>query len=655
MATGANNISLVSLRGGFNDTTPSHLLPDDQCVQANNVEFFYSALGERRAGCHLFDLTNSTLGTCAAIATLVYWYPTNDILHPDMWAVGVTPGSASVIAYFDSDAGSTGGAWQNPITPADALPTTAPSIYQIKAQSLGNNFGSLLFWAYASAVDRLHVWDQNNGSLLRRAGISQPVAAPTAANEGSGSFPAIKRYYRVRFDREAGVGALVTTRSEPSASVAFTPSGSGAGVTVTRPAAPGDGETHWEIEASLDNATFYSIYQSIAVATTTFNDTYDPTTGGFAAATGAFLSEAIGAYLTQPSAKFIGVDGDRILLGGHWTDQTRQSTVWWSPTQADPGVGNSERQPIVTTGGQPINTSLTLDNFEGGPLTGISNAINGTWYAFKWSRIYQLTRTGDVVTAYAATLLSGSRGAIPGSIFSGMDENGSPCIYFLDPLVGPSRIGFQGLQVITGLRNTWQRVNLNASIVCHGIYYPYKQQVHWWLAVDGALFPNFKIVLQVSEIQQTNNWGGASRGWSTATGKIATAYCSTVISEEAVVNGTQTLSGRPFVGLPGPDFIQRCDVDTVDNGVPYVATITTRPYLLNGLLNRWGAMNAALLAAAQSGQQIVVRLIRDFGLEQSQAVTISLAPTATESEIIAFLDNLAISGARAIQFQFSDV
>jgi hypothetical protein len=66
-------------------------------------------------------------------------------------------------------------------------------------------------------------------------------------------------------------------------------------------------------------------------------------------------------------------------------------------------------------------------------------------------------------------------------------------------------------------------------------------------------------------------------------------------------------------------------------------------------------MNAALLAVAQSGQQIVVRLIRDFGLENSQAITVNLSPTATESEIIAFLDNLVISGARAIQFQFSDV
>jgi hypothetical protein len=658
MAQTLQDLALVSLRGGQNDTTPPHLLPDDQCVQATNVEFFLSAIGERRLGTVSFD--SSPFVGSQSIVHLKTWFPKNNPQVPYMWAVGATPGAASVIAYWQSD--TTTPTWSNAVTPADALPTVAPYIYQIASQALGNTFGSLLFWAYKSAVDRLHVWDQTNGTVLRRTGLAQPATAPTAANEGGGAFPAIKRYYRIRFDRQGGAGSTVTVRSEPSLSVAFTPSGGGAGVTITRPALLGEGETHWEIEASLDNATFYSIYQSIAAATTTFNDTYDPTVGGYAAAAGAFLSEAIGAYLLQPSAKFLAVDGDRILLGSHVTDTTRQSSVWWTPTQADPGVGNSERLPIVTTGGLPITNNLVLDNYEGGGLTGISNAINGVWYAFKWGRIYQLTRTGDVVTAYAATTLSNSRGAMPGSIFSGVDENGSPCIYFLDPMMGPSRIGVQGLQVLTGLRTTWARVNLTATadssgqhaVRTCGIYYPAKQQAIWWVPVDGSNVPNLRLTLQVSEIQATNNWGGAARGWSTATGLMSNAYCVTTYPEQVVLNGLPTWSERPFIGLPGPNLIQRCDVGSTDNGVPYVATITTRPYLINGLLNRWGVMDAGFLATAITGSQVVVRLIRDFGLENSVPITVSLSPTANESEVIAILDNMAMSGARSIQFQFSD-
>jgi|TARA_R110000744_G_scaffold42953_1_gene96504 hypothetical protein len=44
------DFSISSLRGGMNDTDPAISLPDDQCVLAENVEFFDSMLGERRKG-----------------------------------------------------------------------------------------------------------------------------------------------------------------------------------------------------------------------------------------------------------------------------------------------------------------------------------------------------------------------------------------------------------------------------------------------------------------------------------------------------------------------------------------------------------------------------------------------------------------------------
>ena len=47
-ASGA--LEVLSLRGGMNDTDPANNLADDQCTLAQNVEFFYSMLGERRAG-----------------------------------------------------------------------------------------------------------------------------------------------------------------------------------------------------------------------------------------------------------------------------------------------------------------------------------------------------------------------------------------------------------------------------------------------------------------------------------------------------------------------------------------------------------------------------------------------------------------------------
>ena len=173
--------------------------------------------------------------------------------------------------------------------------------------------------------------------------------------------------------------------------------------------------------------------------------------------------------------------------------------MYWSPVGNDPGLGNAERQPIVTTGGQPIVTSLALDNYTGGPLTGISNAINGSIYAFKYGRIYMLTRTQDDTLAYNVPLHEHvARGHQGQHLRQGADESGAPCVYFLDPTYGPSRVSSGGIQTLEGLRSTWLRVNLNAAqVVATGCYYKYKRQAHWWVAADGADAPTLKLINQI--------------------------------------------------------------------------------------------------------------------------------------------------------------
>lgn len=618
-------IVLTSLTGGMNDTLPPSALPDDQCVLAENAEFFASKLGERRNGCGPLSITSSGLTGQAAIVHLSEWFPSNSILAAEWWAIGSTVGVSTAVARRST------GTWA-PVVPSDAILTSAPDVYSIGAQTLGPKH----FFSYSSAVDRMHVWDQ---TTLRRAGLAQPAAAPTGANEGAGAYASI-RYFRVRYTKQSGT--TIQVRSEPSVALTFTPSGAGAGTTITRPALLGESETHWEVEASKDNATFYRI-ATVAIATTTYNDETAYATGYAAAGT---LSEDIGTYLLLPSARFLAVDGDRLLLGGHWTDTSKQSTISWTPVSNDPGVGNDERLPLA------VDNTVPLDNNEGGPLTGISSAIDGTWYAFKWSHIYRMVRTGDVTRAYTVLTLTKAFGAVPGSIFKGLDGNGAPCIYFTDPMVGPARISSEGVQIMTGLRTTWARVNLTASIVARGVYYPLKQQAHWWLAVDGADVPTLKIVSQVSEVRPSGD-GMLSGGWSTATGRIAQAYTVALFTESISVNGIVTLSARPFIGLTSADFIQRCDTGTTDAGTAFVATIRTRPYIVAGLLNRWGAMTGALLATANASLSVVVKFIRDFGLETTQ-VTTPLAATGSETHVIKRLTSLSMSGATAIQIEFTD-
>lgn len=635
-------LPIVSLRGGFNDTDPQHLLANDQCTIANNVEFFHSSLGERRRGCEALSMTSSSLDDETVIVHLSEFFPTTSVTAPEMWGFSATAGTSVSIARRNS------GVW-NPVVPTDAVDTAAPDIYKIVAATLNSKH----YFAYHSAVDRLHVWD---GTTLRRTGLAAPGAAPTGADSGGAGTYSTIRYYRVRYVVLSGTTVL--RRGEPSAVLTATPDGAHASYTITKPATISEGETHWELEASADNATFYRIARTV-VGTTTYVDSAAPSTY----ATTGVLSESVGAYLLQPSAKFVGVDGDRLVWGGHFTDATLKSTVGWSPVLADPGAGNDERSPIVDTGGTDIANTKNLDPTDGGELTGISDSVNGAWYAFKWNHIYRMSRTNDETDAYEAITISKARGAIPGSILSGIDELGRACIYFIDPQFGPSRLGLFGLQTIRGVRTTWRRANTLASKVqARGVYYQDKQQIIWVVATDTNDSPTLGLKLQVTETRSDSGDGssageGASRGWSLFDGKLATAYAMTIFHE--VVSGdpspaVYTLRARPFGGYTSPDFIQRWDVGTTDNGTTFRAVIRTKPFIVAGLLQKWGALVGTLLAVSNAGLSVVVKLIRDFGKETSDPVTTDLLPEFSEPIVVKDFDNLHMSGARAIQVEFSD-
>lgn len=729
MASGPSDIVISSLSGGLNDTDAPQDIENDECVQAENVEFFDGPCGNRRLGTTALDLTSSGLTSEAGIVHISQWFPTNVITLPEFIAVAATPSTSVSVGRRD-----TAGVWHT-LTPSDAINNTAPDVFGITAQPLdANNFIS-----YRSAQNRLHVLDTS--ANWRRAGLAAP-AAPTAANQGSGSYNG-KRYFRVRYVVMSG--STVLRRSEPSTSLAFTPSGTGASARVTKPASISEGETHWELEASEDDANYYRIARTV-VGTTTFDDTssssktfpaprgagapvsndgtaityvllsdqaaalnltgtvsngsygdpagtiagrgwigytsadvYIPLTGFTgtwtrgqkyyaspdvatameAASSGdsanyeavGTLSDAVGAYLTIPSAKFIIVDGDRLVYGGHWTDASLQSTVGWTPVTGDPGVGNSERAPIVTTGGDNITTTVDLDNYDGGALTGMAGSAYGTWYAFKWQRIYGAVRTGNVTKAYDIDTMSTSKGAIPGSVVKAADTHGAGAIFFLDPFVGPCKLGPGGVvNAIHGLRSTWARINLKAtSQVCCSMFYPYKQQVKWWIAVDGANTPTLCITLQISELKLQPN-GELRGGLSTSTGLAGQAQCAAALTY-TVGNATTDL---PFIGLTTPNFIQRCDTGTTDNGTAYTATIIGKPLFLVGLLNRWRIRAASLLANADANGSITVGLIRDQGLETKVTDPISLAATGSEEQVIIPFDDLVISELHCVQLKLTD-
>jgi hypothetical protein len=640
-----DNFDLTSLRGGLDDTSPTMALAADACVTAENVEFVNSTLGERRKGCTAIDLSTDT--TDPRFDAVVWMYrhlPVNDEGEAELWTLAQSLTTLDSVLVRKKKTG-----WET-IVPNDLIYAEDGNGHRISAQTLHGN----LFIAYKSTANRLHVFD---GTSLRRTGLAEP-AVPTVGNTGAGAYAATIRYYRVRYTVMSGT--RVVLRSEPSDSVSFTPSGTGTAARVTKPATINENETHWEVEASSDNANFYRITQ-VVVGTTTYDDSAAPSTY----ATTGTLSEDIGDYTLIPSGKFLTADQDRLVIAGSYEDSAEASRVRWTPVFSGPGVGNDERLESDT------DPFLDLDGFEGGEITGISRAVNGYIFVFKRSHIYRLVRTGQRNQAYDAVPLTKARGAMPGSLVEAINQAGQPSLYFLDPSVGPTRLSTNGLQWCgRDIQNFWSRVNVNALVPCHGVYYNTKRQLHYWVAVDGSDYPNAKIILHVNEVRDTDE--GGRRGWVTVAkdDRIATAHCSAMFASNVDTADSRSFLLVPFIGKEKwavglntiRDYIQQCDTGgtdaftTADTDADYRATVTSKPFALAGLLNQHEIQAGVLLskAASEPDGLVFVKLIGDFGKTEAIA-SATLYVDAAETHVIQPLDSLNLAELRTIQISMGDL
>jgi hypothetical protein len=627
---GISDINITSLRGGLNTTEPPTALDPDQCLIAENVDFNFSTCGERRGGCA--QINTSTSFTGKTEGTFCYRHlPTADEAAAEIWAVGATNAAVTLARKTNS--------WST-ITPSFGIFDPAYR-YDMQAQTLHG----MLFWAArmtnaGTGIDRLHVW---TGSQFRPTGMAAPTAAPTAVNDGGGAFIGT-RYYRVRYIERDGSGNAIR-RSEPSPVLTFVPSGAGSGVKVTKPAGPGEGETHWELEASIDNNLFY-VVDTNTTATSDKIDTTVYTTGY----SGGRLSEPAGDYSLQRSVRFVVADQDRLVLAGSFEDETAASRVWWTPVKSAPGVGNLERVPIST------DNYFDLDTSESGPITGMSKTIKGYIHVFKASAIYRLVRTGLAQRAYNQYAITKIRGAVKGSVVEGVDWLGRPVAYFLDPRVGACMLSSDGVIHCGGdIYNTWGDVNLDATVVARGLFYSVTHQVIWNFASNGSTLPNFGIKLQVSELKETKS--GLKGGWSTFTGPMSTALSWCLVPTNIDSNTTRSLDLKPLFGRTGSasNLFLMGDTGTTDNGTAYTATIKSRPYLQAGLLGQFGIRMMTFITNALGGTTLKVNLDRNLGEETSADYSVALDPVGGQtSHTIKEIDNVSLSEGYSISVQVSD-
>lgn len=610
---------------GRDGSTPPLKLSDDKCVEALNVDFFESSLARKRGGAAVTSLTGGTAQS-GVESFLGSFVPTDNQSGREFWSVDdqATP-------RFKRLAGGT--TWAD-VTLKDDVATKP---WEINAVAFNGKY----FFAYDKTVNRLSVWD---GSTVRRVGLDT-ATVPTVANTGTGAYAATIRYYKIRWVVIAS--SVVTRAGELSTAASFTPSGAGTHARVTQSTPPGEGETHWEVYASSDNANYFRQSQ-VLVATTTYDDNVTP-----AAYTGTIPPD-VNAFIAPPSAKYLLADGSRLVMAGAWeiaagnSMTPKDNRYWWTAPLGATDNGDDER----------ISNTATIKNYDDidEPITGLGGPLNGANFIFSYGGLWKSIKTPVAASPYVTVRIAGALGCIAHkSIIKAEDEDGEPCLYWLSP-IGPVRFGPSGFQRCNeDIDDIWRTVNLAATtVVAHGVYHRDKHQIWWWVATGSSNEPDVRIVFdtRLGRVVSENQEQSIRKGWVKHTGEACEARCSAMMSDTLGATMSRTL--KPYIGYSTGTAIWKCDSGTTDAGTTFQSYVKSKPYMPWGLGKKGGMAEEAILAALiGSGVTIALTVDRDFGAETLTS-TLLLTADGSETRIIKQFDASRIAEAKCIQFQIGD-
>lgn len=618
MADKESRLVIQDLRGGRNGFDPPWAIRDNECADAVNVHWYGGTrLAKKRGGTTSVLTTFSSGGPfTGTTSSLIRHLPSPNQAAAELWAID----DANVVGRM---AGGT----------TFAAPTLKDAPTGNGWDWTGTSINGLLMLGYKSGTARLHCWD---GATVRRTGLAATVA-PTAADGGSGSYAATLRYYRQRSTVQSS--GITVRRSEPSPSVSFTPSGSGANATVTQAAVINEGETHWEIEGSTDNATFYRI-ATVAIGTPTYADT--ATTASYSSNP---LSALTGVYTLQKPYKFVRADQNRLLGLSSWTSTDKQSRLEISAVIGSSDIGDAER---VDT--SAVNSYIDFDENDSGVPTGLAGPIFGTFFVFKDRQTWQLTPTGQTAAPYQQFAVYKTIGALHHlSITIGEDSAGNPALYWMShrgpyrwTINGPEYIGKNIEDIVIG------SINLAATnSVARTVYYENLRQVWFWFATGSSNDCNVCVFYDV----MTGGWSRVP-----STDALANVRCAVMFSN--TLGASMSYDLKPYIGqAQAVNRLWKADTGTTDNGTSIMGFVTTKAYEPGGPGFYGGVGEPTLTALAANGVTVTDTGIGDFGV-QNNVGTVDLSPVSqgrTETRITKKISGAGFSGQlRFIQHQIGD-
>lgn len=590
-------------------SSPLHIAPD-QAREALNVHFYEGGLCTKRAGAAL-----QTVSGMSNFNSLFGGYvPAQDETARELWAVDDS--GTNLIRRMA--AGTT-----------FTTQTLADNVVAANDKTISwAVLNGKLYIAYDTTVNRMHVYDPGypTANTVRRAGMGTPAAPTTATIAGAGL--SFTRWHKVAYTEQRS--SVTVRRSELSAADSLTITDD-AGIRVTKPASISEGETHWETYASDTATGTYYLLGTTVVGTTTFDDTNAtiPTTTA---------QPTTGQNHPFPSCKFLYSDGTRLFGFGVWETAAGDSmtplagTLYFTPVLDASSIHDDERISNTTE----IINRIAVSRNAGGVDRGL-NGLGNVPYAFQSNGIYAFKPTGIDNAPLRRVVLSKELGAINNqSIVQAIDELGRPALYFLDPALGPYRISADGLQWCgKDVSDIWATLNPAAlSVVAHGVYYPAKYQIWWWLSTGSNDSPDTMIVFDCTLGRFENAKDGVRGGWAKWTGGLAVNQCSALMS--GTIGASMSLNLVPYAGSASGTVLMRADSGTQDNGVNF------QGYLESGALGDedWplhrnkALISAYLEAEATSGVTITQTTLRNMGDETNRTSTALLTAAGSETEVL---------------------
>jgi hypothetical protein len=618
---------LTRLRGRNGWDSPLDL-PADIAAEMRNCHLYDGALGCKRAGSTAQTLTGDTHTGYNAVFRFV---PGQDDAAAELFIVS-TDATVKILRVA-------AGTVKANLTLTDAVSSRA---WDVSAVVVNGK----LYLAYDSTVNRIHVYDPGySATIVRRGGVGTP-AAPTAATLG-GAGLTFTGTYKVAFTEQRS--SVTIRRSALSASVAVSITDD-SGIRVTKPASLSEGETHWELYRLGADAVTYYLLATTVVGTTTADDT-SSTPPSITAEPSA------GFYTPFPSVKYLATDGNRLLGYAVWESAAgdamapKAGRVYLTPTLDSSDTHDDERVSNTTT----IRGWIDITRNAGSADRGIAGPLNGAFLVFQDKGITMLSPTGSETTPFRRVALSSSLGAVTHqSIVMGEDEVGRPCIYFLDPELGPYRYGAGGFQRCgKDVQDVWDTVNLSATgQPAWGLYYKPLNLVIWAVATGASNDPDTMLVFDVTEGRLTDA-DGVRNGWFTWTGDFAGTRCGVMFA--ATMGASMSRRLVPYVGRTSGTKLLRYDTSvTSDDGTTFQAYITSGAMAGSVLPKNKSVQRAYLLAKAGSGVTLRQSWTRNFGDETARTDTVLLTAAGSETRVLRKFEAGELAEAYVAQVTIGD-